>query len=75
MSDQPIGQVTDASTDEGPEEPRSKQTESVSATLPGDLADKLKQRADEEDRTQSALIKRAVKAYMKGWVPGQEEDD
>lgn len=67
--DMPVGTVVDEAPAD--DSPRSKETESLSTTIPGDLADLVKQRAEEEDRTQSAIIKRALKAYMKGWTPGQ----
>lgn len=47
-------------------------TVSVSATLPASLGAKIRQRAQEEDRTIASVVKRGMTAYMKDWEPGQE---
>lgn len=48
---------------------------SVSTSLPPALHELVKKRGDQEDRTMAVVVRRAVKAYMKGWQPGEDDDD
>jgi hypothetical protein len=44
----------------------------VQATVPQDLKDLIKARAEHEERTEAVIVRRALQAYMKGWEPTEE---
>lgn len=64
-----------ASTRRGRPSADAKSTDvQVSAMVPADLKAQIKARADEEERAESTVIRRAIKAYMSDWTPGANED-
>lgn len=46
---------------------------SVSTTISADLKEKIRQRAEHEERTEAVIMRRALRAYMKDWQPGDDD--